>query len=84
MSISVSNEHVISDACQILREIKFGHFEAQEFFISTILAALNFDFLTICDIFKWEEISQKSKFRAAKMLKMTVSDLLKSTEIDFT
>ena len=81
MSISVSNEHVISDACQILREIKFGHFEAQEFFISTILAALNFDLLSICDIFKF---TQKSKVKPYKIVKMADFNFLKSTKIDFT
>ena len=36
-------------ATQILREINFGHFEAQKTAILTILTALNFDVLRIID-----------------------------------
>ena len=38
---------------QILREINYGHFETPKITILTILAALNFDFLGIFDIFKY-------------------------------
>ena len=55
--------------------------EAQEFFISTILAALNFDLLSICDIFKF---TQKSKVKPYKIVKMADFNFLKSTKIDFT
>ena len=48
-------------ATQILREIIFGHFQAQKTAILTILAALNYEFLGIWDIFKCE-IPTKSKF----------------------
>ena len=55
---SEDHEHlckqVISVACQILREIKFGHFEALEIAILTFWAALNFVFLETFDIFKCE------------------------------
>ena len=39
---------------QILCEINFGHLEAPKPAILTIWAALNFEFLGICDIFKCE------------------------------
>ena len=44
--------------------------------ILTILAALNFEFLEICDIFKCE-ISSKFNFKASKIVEMAV-------KIDFT
>ena len=47
------------------------------------LAALNFEFLTIVDIFQCE-IPQKPKFKASEMDKMSFFDLLESTKIDFT
>ena len=39
-------------ATQNLREINFGHFEAQKIAILTIGAGLNFEFMGIFDIFK--------------------------------
>ena len=39
---------------QILREINFGHFEAQKTAILSIWAALSFEFLDTFDIFKCE------------------------------
>ena len=50
-------------AIQILREIKFGHFEALKTAFLTILAAMNFEFLTAFDIFKCE-IFPKIKFQS--------------------
>ena len=70
-------------ATHILREINFGHIEVPKTAILNILAALNFEFLEIIDIFKGE-ISQKSIFKAPKILKISVFDLLKSSHIDFT
>ena len=43
-----------NSAIQILREIKFGHFEPPKTSILTIWAALNFGFLGTFDIFKCE------------------------------
>ena len=54
-------------AIPILREINFGHFEAPKTAILNIWAALNFDFLDICDIFKCQ-IPKKSKIEASKIL----------------
>ena len=44
-------------AIQILREINFGHFEAQKTAILAIWAALNFDFTNIfkCEIPEYNE-----------------------------
>ena len=68
---------------QILREINFGHFEAQKTAIWTIWAALDFEFLgtlTLSNV----KFFQKSKFEASKIVKTEVFDLLKSAKIDFT
>ena len=70
-------------ATQILREINVGHFEAPKTAILTISAALNFRFLVTFDIYKCE-IFQKSKFKASKIVKTPVVDLLKSAKINFT
>ena len=60
-------------ATQILREINVGHFEPPKIAILTISAALNFEFLYIFDIFKRKiQKKIKSKYKASKMVKMTV------------
>ena len=41
-------------ATQVLREIKFGHFEAPKIAIYIISAALNLEFLGIFDIFQYK------------------------------
>ena len=51
--------------------------------IFTILDALNFDLFGTFDVFKFE-IAKKSEFKASKIVKMAVFDLLKSAKIDFT
>ena len=48
-----------------------------------ILAALNFEFLRICDISS-AKFFQKSKFIASKIVKMEVFACLKSAKINFT
>ena len=70
-------------AIQILCEIKFDHFEGPKTAILTIWALMNFEFFDIFDIFVCE-ITQKSKFKASKIVKTAVFDLLKSAKIDFT
>ena len=62
-------------ASQILREINFGDFEAPKIAIEQ-LWILNF----------WELLTffKKSKFKAFKIVKMAVLELLKSAQIDFT
>ena len=67
---------------QIFCEINFGSIETLIIAILTILVALNFEFLEIFDIFKWE-FPQKSKITASKMVKMAVFDLLHLVEIGF-
>ena len=49
----------------------------------TSLVIMKFEFLGIFDVFKCE-ITQKSKFKASKIVKMTVFDGLKFAKIDFT
>ena len=51
--------------------------------ILTIWAALNFEFLDILDIFMCG-IFKKSRFKASKIGKMAVFELLKSAKIDST
>ena len=66
---------------QILREINFGHFEAQRTDILTILAALNlvfWEFLTFFSV----KFFLKSKFKASIMVKTAVFAFLKSAKID--
>ena len=46
------------------------------------VAALNFEYWVIFDIFKCES-TKKSKFKASKIVEMAVFDLLKSATIDF-
>ena len=70
-------------ATYILREINFGHIKASKIASLPILAALNFEILELFHIFK-HEIPKKSKFKASKMVKMTIFNLLKSTKFDFT
>ena len=71
-------------ATHILYEIKFGQFEVPKAAISTIFkAALNVEFLGTFDIFKCV-IPKKSKFKAFKIVKTAVFDLLKSAKIDFS
>ena len=48
-----------------------------------ILVGLNYELLGIYDIFKYE-IPNKSKFKASKIVKMTVFDPQKFAKIDFT
>jgi len=55
----------------------------QKIAIFTIWPALNFEFLHIFDIFKGE-IPKKSKYKASKIVQMTVFDPQKSVKIDFT
>ena len=52
---------------QILREINFGHFEAQQTSILTISTALNIQYLVIFDISS-VNFFQKTKFKAPKLL----------------
>ena len=68
-------------ATQILREIKFGHFEAPKTAIFTILAALNFEFL---ELLTFSHVKFFQKIKASNMVKTAIFDLLKSTKIDFT
>ena len=70
-------------AFQKLYEVNFGHFEAPKTAILTILAALNFEFLDIFDIFMCEFV-KKSEFKASKMVRMALFDHLKSVKINFT
>ena len=70
-------------ATQILHEIDFDHFEALKIAILTFWAALNSEFFGFFDIFK-REIFPKSKFKASKIVKMAIFDLLKSAKIDLT
>ena len=63
----------------ILCEINFGHFEAQKsWHFDHLWAAMNFEFLSFLDIFKWEiskkkkKRKKKSKFKASKIEKMTI------------
>ena len=70
-------------AVQILRFIHSGHFEAPKTAILTFHPPLNFKFLVTFGNFKCE-IFLKSKFKAFKIVKTTVFDLLKSANIDFT
>ena len=65
-------------ATQILCEINFGQFETD---ISTSWAALNVEVLRTFEFFKCE-IPKKSKFKAFKIVKTAVFDLLKSAKID--
>ena len=51
--------------------------------ILTIWIVLNFEFLDIFDIFKFE-ISKKSNSKASKIVKKPVFDPLKSAKMDFT
>ena len=50
-----------SSAIQISREINFGRFEAQKTDILTLWAALNFTFLDIFVIFKFEISKKKNQ-----------------------
>ena len=61
-------------ATQILRDINFGHFEETKNTILTSWAALNLEFVGICDIIKCE-LFLKWKFKAFKIVKTTVFDL---------
>ena len=56
-------------ATQILREINFGHFEAQKNYHFDHLAALNFEFLRNFDIFKHVFFSKNQDSKPAKLLK---------------
>ena len=55
----------------ILREINFGESRSSENAILAILAAVNFEFLEIFDIFN-SKILLKLEFKASEMTKMTV------------
>ena len=68
---------------QILWEINFGHSAAPKTAILNIWAALILNFwelLTSSSV----QFVQKSKFKAYKIVRLAVSDLLKSAKIDFT
>ena len=65
---------------QTFREINLSDFRRTKTAILNILAAMNFEFLEIFDIFKWE-IFQKLEFKASKMTKMAVFDLLISGKL---
>ena len=67
-------------APQILHEINDGHFEAPKSAILTILATLNFEFLTFSNV----NFSYKLKIKASTIVKIAVIELLKSAKIDFT
>ena len=66
-------------ATQILREINFGHFEAQETAVLTLRAALNFEVLGTFDVFKCE-MPKNSKFKPSKIVKTLIFDPLKSAK----
>ena len=70
-------------APQILRELNFGHFRSLKTDILTIKQNLNCRFLDIFEICKYV-IPKKSKFKASKIVEMTVFDPLKSAKTDFT
>ena len=56
-------------AILILREINFGWVQRVKTVISSILEAMNIDFLGI-SLLKMAKISKNSKFTAAQMVKM--------------
>ena len=73
-------------AAQILREINFGHFDAQKTAILTIWATMNLESVGIL-IFSSVRFfinSKYAKFKAFEIVKTAVFDLLKSAKIDFT
>ena len=74
---------VLFTATQILREINFGHIKPPKTASFTTFTPLNFEFLEVFDTFKYE-ISQKSKFKASKSVKMEIFDLLRVVKIGFT
>ena len=55
----------------ILREINFGHFEAQKTAILTILEALNFEIWRVYDIFQYE-VSKNQNSMPPKLLKWQI------------
>ena len=66
---------------RFLREINF---ELPKTAILTISEPLNFEFLRNVLHFSSVKFFQKSKFKAFKIVKITVFDHLKSAKIDFT
>ena len=68
---------------QILREINFGYFDVQKVPFLPFEQLQTLQFLGTFDIVKYE-IFQKLKFKASKIVKMAVFDLLKSAKIDLT
>ena len=65
---------------QILREIKFGNYTSAKSAILTHLEALNFDIYTFLHFLE-AEIYQISKFRAQKLAKMAVLQILDSLKL---
>ena len=66
---------------QTFREINLSDFRRTKTAILNILAAMNFEFLEIFDIFKYK-FRKKNKIQIFKMIEMAVFDLLKSAKID--
>ena len=82
MKLAASRKGIIWTQCEDSRNFLLLRFlrEISRALLEVILAAKKFECLGVFDIFK-REFSQKSKFRAFKVVKIADFDLLRSVEL---